>query len=81
MKKLIFKPEDFPGDIYSEVYTEISQMLFDKWYASEIESAPTVFKCAGYGHMDKWIEDEKELDTAPTHKARLVGIEVINAPT
>lgn len=31
-----------------------------------------VFKSAGMGHYDKWIEDESELDAAPSHSAILI---------
>ena len=59
-------------DIYACMAIHANLLL-----SQELEDAQKVYKCAGYGHYDTWIEDEKELDTAPGHKAKLICIEEI----
>lgn len=49
MKKLNFKPEDFDSEAnYRDVHASTAQLLFDDWYAENIESAPTIYG----GHAD-----------------------------
>lgn len=43
-----------------------------------IEEAPTVYMAKSYGHYDMWTLLPTDLDSMPTHTARLVGMTECN---
>lgn len=84
--KLEFKSQDFPWkeiDLtcginspakHKAVAKKVAKLVNAR-LAEMLEEAPMVYMVKGFGHYDKWIEDESELDGDPTHTARLVCIE------
>lgn len=42
---------------------------------------PRVLKAGGYGHMDSWVEPDKQylLDATPSHEARLIAIREVSS--
>lgn len=77
--ELWFEPEDFEIR-HSAVPARSSELLTIELCAERanalleerLEKCEKVYKAAGYGHHDSWLQNYDSLDGHPTHEAYLV---------